>query len=106
MAFAYTIIILAILTIFAMGNLFNIFVKSKDNSGLFLIPLFAAGMFMGSILSRFETETAPIHSASVHQAVVLCETNGGLKTLDQREAICENGVTFNTRSLKQPEKEQ
>lgn len=105
MAFAYTIIILSILTIFIMGNLFNILVKSIETSGIFFLPLIAAGMFMGVILSRFETETAPIDSASVHQAVVLCETNGGLKTLDQREAVCENGVAFKTRSLKQPEKQ-
>jgi len=105
MAFAYTIIILGIITSFIMGILFNILAKDVETSGLFFIPLIAAGMFMGVVLSRFETETAPIHSASVHQAIVLCETNGGLKTLDQREAVCENGVAFNTRSLKQPEKQ-
>ena len=105
MAFAYTIIIIAILVIFIMGNLFVSFIKEKDSGPLFFVPLLTAGMFMGTILSRFETETARIDSASVHQAVVLCEANGGLKTLDQREAACENGVTFKTRSLKQPEKE-
>lgn len=105
MAFAYAIMILSILSIFMAGIVFDILVKNKDAGGLFILPLSVAGMFMGAILSRFETETAPIHSASVHQAIVLCETNGGLKTLDQREAICENGVAFNTRSLKQPEKE-
>lgn len=103
MAFAYTIIILGIVTIFIMGILFEIIID-KDLGPLFILPVFAAGMFAGAIVIRVQTETAPIHSASVHQAVVLCETNGGLKTLDQREAICENGVAFKTRSLKQPEK--
>ena len=58
-----------------------------------------------AILGQVIEQTESINSASVHQAAVLCETNGGLKTLDQREAVCANGVAFNTRSLKQPEKQ-
>lgn len=105
MGFSYAIIIAFSLLIFVNGLLFYIFIKNEDIGIFFIIPLFAAGMLMGGIVTRVETETAPIDSASVHQAIVLCETNGGLKTLDQREAICENGVTFKTRSLKQPEKQ-
>lgn len=104
MAFTYALIISGIISIFMMGVLFNISCN-RDVGPVFIIPLFATVLFMVAILTRIDTETVPIHSASVHQAIILCETNGGLKTLDQREAVCANGVAFNTRSLKQPEKQ-
>ncbi len=105
MAFTYVMIILSTVSIFCAGYVFRIFYEKIDVGPLFILPLLAIFTFCAAIMIHFDKETAPIHSASVHQAIVLCETNGGLKTLGQREAVCENGVTFNTRSLKQPEKE-
>ena len=103
MTFTYVMIILSTVGIFCAGYIF--YEKIDDVGPLFILPLLAIFALCAVIMIHFEKETTPIHSASVHQAIVLCETNGGLKTLDQREAVCENGVTFNTRSLKLPEKE-
>ena len=105
MSFTYAMIATFILLIFVNGMVFYGGIKSKDSSPLIILPLVGTGMLIGAILSRVEKETLPIDSASVHQAVVLCESNGGLKTLDQREAVCENGVSFNTQSLEKSEKE-
>lgn len=106
MALTYVMLITFIPLIFVNGIVFYAVLKSnKDNGPLIIVPVIGTGMLFMAILLRIEKETVPIHSASVHQAIVLCETNGGLKMLDQREAVCENGVAFNTRSLKKPEKE-
>ena len=99
------VIAIGLVMIFLLGILFSVLINHDTAGPLFILPLFVAIAFGLTIISNVYDETVPIDSASVHQAVVLCETNGGLKTLDQREAVCENGVAFNTRSLKQPEKQ-
>ena len=98
-------IAIGLVLIFILGALLSVAIRNDDTGPLFILPFFAAMAFGFAIISNVYDETVPIDSASVHQAIVLCETNGGLKTLDQREAVCENGVAFNTPSLKQPEKQ-
>lgn len=98
-------IAISVVLIFILGAIFAVCVKNDETGPLFIVPFISAIAFGLFIMSCLYHETATIDSASVHQAIVLCETNGGLKTLDQRETVCENGVAFNTRSLKQPEKQ-
>jgi hypothetical protein len=62
-------------------------------------------MCIGLVLGVVEGQTGPIDSMHVHKAITICEANGGLKSIDQRQAICNNGITLETNTLKELEKQ-
>lgn len=76
-------------------------IKNDDGGILTLAIIICLGVVLGVV----EIQTDPIDAMNVHKAITICDANGGLKSIDQRQAICNNGITLETKTLKELERQ-
>ena len=77
----------------------------NDDGGILTLAIILSCTCLGVVLGVVEIQTNPIDSTNVHKAITICDANGGLKSIDQRQAICNNGITLETKTLKDLEKQ-
>lgn len=96
MLFVHLLLAAACFLIFVMGV--ASFRDGSDSS----IPIVTAVFLMLMVFGVVKKETVNIPNATIERAIKVCEANGGLKYLNQREIGCVNGVIIQSNSLPMP----